>query len=171
MQRSLAALLALLLSCVSALAQSIAGEFQPVDNRWLASNGTNGIAYSGGASISIDLNGNGIVGAAAGDPTDPVYTLPVESQNGLNYFLSPTRQYLYVTRSGVGGCGGGILNMRIYRLPFPVGPMELIHTDCLPCGAPFNQPSCTLPSGRRVAGTRRRALQPNTIVYIYIAYR
>ncbi len=141
MHRSIAAPLALLafaLSCVSAFAQSIVGEFQPVDNRWLAANGTNGIAYSGGANITIDRNGNGIVGAAAGDPTDPVYALPVESQNGLNYFLSPTREYLYATRSGVGGCGGGILNMRIYRLPLPVGPMELIHTDCLPCGAPFN---------------------------------
>ncbi|MFZ4574498.1 MAG: hypothetical protein ACOYN0_08880, partial [Phycisphaerales bacterium] len=138
MNRVLLALVAIAVAALPALAQSIVGEFQPVDNRWLASNGTNGIAYSGGAAISIDLNGNGIVGAAAGDPTDPVYTLPAESQNGLNYFLSPTRQYLYVTRSGVGGCGGGILNMRIYRLPFPVGPMELIHTDCLPCGAPYN---------------------------------
>lgn len=141
MQRSIAAALALLvlvLSCVTAAAQSIVGEFQPVDNRWLASNGTIGIGYSGGASITIDLNGNGIVGASSGDPTDPVYTLPAESQNGLNYFLSPTRQYLYVTRSGGGGCGNGILNMRIYRLPFPVGPLELIHSDCLPCGAPYN---------------------------------
>jgi len=87
--------------CSAAFGQSIPGEFQPPDERWISpANGTTGIAYSGGASITIDRNGNGIVGAAAGDAADPVYTLPSEAQNGLNYFLSPLRTFLYTTKSG-----------------------------------------------------------------------
>ena len=120
--------------CSAAFGQSIPGEFQPPDERWISpANGTTGVAYSGGAPITIDRNGNGIVGAAAGDAADPVYTLPSEAQNGLNYFLSPLRTFLYTTKSGT-PCGSGVLGLRIYRLPFPVAAPVLIHQDCVPCG-------------------------------------
>lgn len=148
-----------------ARAQSIPGEFQEPDDRWMAPNGTIGIAYSGGPSMAIDLNGNGIVGAAAGDPTDPVYTLPIEAQSGLNYFLSPLRDFLYVTRSG-SPCGAGVLSMRIYRLPFPVAAPVLIHQDCLPCGAPYNGTPDWYETGLNAHAPFMTGVSPRRIMFI-----
>ncbi len=128
-------LLLVLLAAGLAAGQSLPGLFQSPDNRWLHSNGTTGLLYGGGSTIVVDRNGNGVVGGA--DTSDPTYTLPAEARQANNYFLSPTREFLYVAGgTSVGGCQG--LTIRLFRLPYPVSVPVLLHADCLPCGVPFN---------------------------------
>jgi uncharacterized repeat protein (TIGR01451 family) len=112
-------------------AQSIPGAFLPLDTRWIDQNNSPGTLYLGGPDLFVDRNGDGFVGPSQ-DPIEHI-TLPAAAQGALNYFLSPTREFLYVS-TNVPQAGCTDQTLLFYHLIPASQPPTLVHQICLSCG-------------------------------------
>ena len=140
--RLFAALLALLAHTGLAHAQNdncVTGLFVPPDANFIGPGGSRGVLpqLSGGhiTALQLDQNGDG----DTGDPGDAIFTLPFEAQDALEYFLSPSQDYVLARACpnisscpATGGPGASApITIALLRVPTSGAALALIHTDCL----------------------------------------